>query len=471
MKSPPLTTWLWFSLTLIVSVPACGQGDYTDYRKSEVIFSDEFDEPRPAGWKQTGYDVNGGWAMRTHDTKAMALKDVQFNESRDFELELSAQLTFQKGIWPRIYLGDFVMVATCLNQFGTCNTGLMFWNKAEPYGKYLGPSYSVAPQISYDFSGAKPSLVTIRKVGGMMYYFINKELVGTASYKPFSRQTIGVFTVRAVDFIKLNYIEKATQALAVDERMMASPRAVPTGPVIVKSGGKHFALIIGVSAYQDNRLNLDHPTKDARKLRELLLTLYSFTDSTTFLVIDPTRQKIISELFRLRKVIGSNDNLLIFYAGHGYWDEAAQQGYWWPSDATPNDPSNWLSNSDVREQIRSIKSGHTLLISDACFSGGIFKTRSANSIRDAAMDIQVLYKMPSRRAITSGTMTAVPDKSVFFDYLAKRLQENQERYFASQQLFDSFRLAVINNSAVVPQDGVIAETGDEGGDFIFIRKN
>jgi hypothetical protein len=40
----------------------------------------------------------------------------------------------------------------------------------------------------------------------------------------------------------------------------------------------------------------------------------------------------------------------------------------------------------------------------------------------------------------------------------------------SQQLFDSFRQAVINNSMVVPQDGVIAEAGDEGGDFIFVKR-
>jgi hypothetical protein len=73
--------------------------------------------------------------------------------------------------------------------------------------------------------------------------------------------------------------------------------------------------------------------------------------------------------------------------------------------------------------------------------------------------------------MTSGTMTTVPDNSVFMDYLMKRLTENQAKFISSQQLFDSFRAAVINNSSVVPQDGVIAETGDEGGDFIFILKN
>jgi hypothetical protein len=239
---------------------------------------------------------------------------------------------------------------------------------------------------------------------------------------------------------------------------------------VVKAGGKYYALIVGVSQYGDIRLNLDKPAKDAARMKEILVQHYSFDESSTVLMINPTRQKIIAELFRLRKVVGSSDNLLIFYAGHGYWDKAARQGYWWAADATADDPSAWLSNSDVREQIRSIQSGHTLLITDACFSGGIFKTRSAEAIKSASIDLQLLYKMPSRRAITSGTMTEVPDQSVFFEYLSKRLLENQNKYLSSQQLFDSFRLAIINNSLVVPQDGVIAETGDEGGDFIFIRK-
>ena len=172
----------------------------------------------------------------------------------------------------------------------------------------------------------------------------------------------------------------------------------------------------------------------------------------------------------MRKIIRPDDNLLIFYAGHGYWDEDARQGYWWPKDVSTADLSNWLSNSDLREQVRSIKSAHTLLISDACFSGGIFKTRDGNEIMNATKDIQLLYKMPSRRAMTSGTMTTVPDKSVFLEYFLKRLTENQNKFLSSQQLFASLRSAVINNSNVVPQDGVIAETGDEGGDFIFILK-
>jgi len=72
--------------------------------------------------------------------------------------------------------------------------------------------------------------------------------------------------------------------------------------------------------------------------------------------------------------------------------------------------------------------------------------------------------------MTSGTLTEVPDRSAFVKYLLERLNDNTEKYLTSEQLFSSFRMAVINNSDVVPQYGEIYNVGDEGGDFVFIRK-
>ncbi len=249
----------------------------------------------------------------------------------------------------------------------------------------------------------------------------------------------------------------------------ADPKPKPPQTTTVASGN-FYALLIGVSAYKDERLNLDKPEKDASELKNILVSKYTFEDSTITILFSPTREKILEELFRLRKKVKANDNLLIFYAGHGYFDKDADQGYWWPSDAKPNNPANWLSNSDLREQIKSIKSKHTLLVSDACFSGGIFKTRDVTSFTDAPNDIQQLYKMPSRRAMTSGTLTTVPDNSAFLEYLAKNLQQNSSRFLSSQELFYRMRSAVIGNSPVVPQTGIIFQAGDEGGDFIFVLR-
>ncbi|MFD2147871.1 caspase family protein [Mucilaginibacter antarcticus] len=171
----------------------------------------------------------------------------------------------------------------------------------------------------------------------------------------------------------------------------------------------------------------------------------------------------------MTKKVTAKDNLLIFYAGHGNWDEARMQGYWYPADAKLNRRDTWVTNDDLIGFIRGIKSKHTLLVTDACFAGSIFKTRG---IEAAPKGIQELYNTPSRKAMTSGSMKEVPDKSVFIEYLVKRLKENTDKYLPSDQLYTSFRIAVTNNSenGQMPQFGVITQTGDEGGDFIFIKK-
>lgn len=238
----------------------------------------------------------------------------------------------------------------------------------------------------------------------------------------------------------------------------------------VKPTGQYYALLIGNSDYQLNDLDLDRPMSDVDKLKRILTTNYQFENSNVITLYNADRNRMMEELFRLRNQISKDDNLLIFYAGHGHWDDQVEQGYWWPVDAVPDNPSNWLSNSDLREQIRGINSAHTLLVSDACFSGGIFKTRGSDELKKASADIQLLYRLPSRRAITSGTLSTVPDESVFFRYLLKYLEENDKKFLSSGELFALIRNGVLNNSMNVPQQGVILNTGDEGGDFIFIRK-
>jgi hypothetical protein len=237
------------------------------------------------------------------------------------------------------------------------------------------------------------------------------------------------------------------------------------------SNFKYYALIIGIEDYLDPNLSdLDEPVKDAQRLYNSLLQNYQFDAENVVFLQNPTKDEITQVLEKYFKTLGSNDNLLIFYAGHGYWDDKFKQGYWLTADSKTDNRGTWLSNSTIRDYLRAISCRHSLLITDACFAGGIFKSREA--FPDASKAINELYKLPSRKAFTSGALNEVPDKSVFLEYLIKRLEENDQKYLSAEQLFASFKIAVINNSpdSQVPQFGEIKETGDEGGDFIFIRK-
>src|SRR6056297_76177 len=234
-------------------------------------------------------------------------------------------------------------------------------------------------------------------------------------------------------------------------------------------GSRNFAILIGENEYEDPLINdLDNPYKDAKTLSTTLLNNYAFEEENVKLMNSPTREEIMVELDKLNNTLSENDNLLIFYAGHGYWDAENKVGYWLPSDSKSDHTANWFRNSTLTEYVRSIDAKHTLIIADACFSGSIFKTRKA--FADAPQQVQNLYKLPSRKAMTSGSLKEVPDQSVFLKYMVKRLNENEQKYITAEELFNSFKVAVVNNSPNTPLYGEIKNSGDEGGDFIFVKK-
>lgn len=265
-----------------------------------------------------------------------------------------------------------------------------------------------------------------------------------------------------------NIASKNTKRSSGDEE---ESKDIYASTVDFTNPGIFYAIIIGSSAYKDPGIpDLDSlPIKDAMALKNVLCKKYIFEKENVSALYNPTRRDIVIAFADMSKKITPNDNLLIFYAGHGHYEKESDIGYWLPTDAEVSNPSNWLYNDQLVADVKKIKSLHTLLISDACFSGSIFKTRAVN-MEEANSFIKQKYALPSRKAITSGTLKTVPNKSVFIKYLLDRLTNNKEAFFTASQLFQSLEQPVSNNSKSLPQFGVIQNVGDEGGDFIFIKR-
>jgi len=275
-------------------------------------------------------------------------------------------------------------------------------------------------------------------------------------------------------FINAQVVRSSKATIHINNKpkttIIAQTTSRPSMTVAPSIKGKYYALIIGINDYDDPEVSsLDRPIQDAQTFYNMITSRYTFNEDNVRFLKNATNTEIFASLDYFAKRVTPEDNFLIFYAGHGIWDEDAEIGYWLPSDARKSMTRDWFRNSTLRDYLKQIKSKHTLLISDACFGGSIFKSRAAFS--DATTGINMLYELPSRKAMTSGTMTEVPDQSVFIKYLIERLMSNSEKYLPSYELFNSFRMAVINNSGgVVPQYGVIQDVNDQGGDFIFILK-
>jgi uncharacterized caspase-like protein len=234
--------------------------------------------------------------------------------------------------------------------------------------------------------------------------------------------------------------------------------------------GNYHALVIGMERYTDSTLNLEHPVNDATKLVKILHTKYTF-DSTNIIFLKNPKRSDIFDAFDQLKSIPESDNVLIFFAGHGEMLEGENQGYWLPADAIRGKDYSYVSNSDIKSKIKALKAKHILLVSDACFSGKLFARMRSVSDTISSSVVET-GKMKCRRAITSGALATVPDKSIFMEYFCDYLKSSKDRYVFSRKLYTDIRTDVTNRSPVKqsPLEGTLDDTGDDNGDFIFIRR-
>lgn len=191
--------------------------------------------------------------------------------------------------------------------------------------------------------------------------------------------------------------------------------------------GNYHALLIAVQSYNDLGINdLAKPIDDAKQLRQVLTKNYTFDPSGIVLLENPTKETLVNSLVEMQDKLTDQDNLLIYFSGHGIIKN--EIGYWLPSDAKMDNRASWFSNGEFRDYVNCINSKHTLVIADACFSGSIF----TGGFRDVAVaSCEEMAKVKSRRAMTSGANTVVPDESVFLKLLCNLLEVNQQSCITS----------------------------------------
>ncbi|OGS91957.1 MAG: hypothetical protein A2Z95_03525 [Gallionellales bacterium GWA2_60_18] len=250
----------------------------------------------------------------------------------------------------------------------------------------------------------------------------------------------------------------------------APTRAKPIGqPASGKTDfGNYHALVIGNNNYR-SVTPLKTAAIDAKEVAEELKKDYGFKVT---LLVDATRNQTLDAFDDLRRTLTDNDNLLIYYAGHGYLDTDSDRGFWLPVDADPNRRANWLSNSDLADMVRATRAKHVLVVADSCYAGTL--TRSLSVQMSGLDDLSRLAQKRARTALTSGGLEPVEDSgggkhSIFAKAFLGALRANAGVADMSQ-IFSAMRREVILGSQQTPQYGDIRQTGHEGGDFIFVRR-
>ena len=240
--------------------------------------------------------------------------------------------------------------------------------------------------------------------------------------------------------------------------------------------GEYYGLVIGIDEYSGDWPQLKNAVNDAKAVAELLSSKYTFQYMKTLYNQDATRDNILKEFEFLLQRVKENDNVLIYYSGHGEYIKDMDKGFWVPIDASSKSISKYISNEDIKAFLTGIHSKHTLLVTDACFSGDIFRGKTMTiPYENSTKYYSKMYSLSSRKALTSGGVEPVLDKgkdnhSIFAYYFLQALKNNSDKYYDAGQLFDFLKIPVVNNSYQTPAYSPIRNAGDEGGQFIFIIK-
>lgn len=255
--------------------------------------------------------------------------------------------------------------------------------------------------------------------------------------------------------------------------VVAAPTNTPTysytprpNSLVNEYGGKNYIVMIGINQY-DYWNTLHNAVRDCNDLSHALTSIYRFDPENVMTLYNEqaTRENILELFEQLQEKIGPNDNLLIYYAGHGFYDAGAGLGYWVPADARLNKVPDFIGNSTVHDYLATINAHHTLLIADACYAGSLF-SRSRGIINETNR---------SRWAFTSGDIEKVWDgqpgeNSPFARHLVRFLQSNALPQVRANDMIEAVSMIVQRNTSQNPRGDALMNVGDEGGVFVFYRR-
>jgi len=263
-------------------------------------------------------------------------------------------------------------------------------------------------------------------------------------------------------------LEEALKARKIVEAPKAKAKAAD-GLAGIKFGNYH-ALIIGINNYK-NLPKLTTAINDAKGVAKVLKDEYGFKVTT---LIDPDRLDIIDAFDELKETLTDEDNLLIYYAGHGWLDEDTDRGYWLPVDAKPKRRSRWVSNATITDTLKGLSAKHVLVLADSCYSGTLTRAADVGTRKRKGDYWKKMASKWARVAITSGGLEPVADKggsghSPFAKAFIDVLQENAS-IMDGVQLFGKMRRPVMVAAEQTPQYSDVRNAGHDGGDFLFVRK-
>jgi len=239
--------------------------------------------------------------------------------------------------------------------------------------------------------------------------------------------------------------------------------------------GTNYALLIGTDTYKEFA-NLNNPVFDVKTISDELKQSYGFEVNT---VTGPSLEDFYSTLrsYGSRKY-SSLDQLFIFVAGHGVFDEVFGDGYLVLTDSRDNDQNktSYISHSNLRTILNNIDCPHIFLVLDVCF-GGTFDPLVAHRgdeyeavNRDQFIHQKLQYR--TRQYLTSGGKTYVSDgRPGSHSPFAREFIQALRSYGGADRILTINEIVgFVEKVQPEPRRGEFG-SNEPGSDFLFIKKD
>lgn len=245
--------------------------------------------------------------------------------------------------------------------------------------------------------------------------------------------------------------------------------------------GRYHALVIGNNDYQNaGFVDLQSAVNDATAVAKVLKDRY---DYKTTLLLNASRFDMLSALNDMRENLKPEDNLLVYYAGHGELSQDGKTGYWVPVDGQSAVSNTWISNTAISDILETMQAKHVLMVADSCYSGALagapLPLFAGESSGGWPNWVKTMVDGRSRIALTSGGLQPVPDigsgKHSFFARAFLNALEDNNKLLEGQRLYreisSTLALAALDSPiAQAPLYAPIQFAGHETGEFFFLPK-
>lgn len=240
---------------------------------------------------------------------------------------------------------------------------------------------------------------------------------------------------------------------------------------------KDYALIFATDKYDSWRA-LVNPIYDSRTIANTLQKNYGFI---TEVVENPNQSQVLDKLRQYaEKKYSDMDQLFVFFAGHGFYDDTFKEGFVVTRESLPDDPgrNSYLRHSVLRSTINNNPCQHIFLVMDVCFGGTFDENVATRALDDETYSspsqseiIMRKLKFKTRKYLTSGGKEYVSDgiegrHSPF----ARQFIEALEKGMGSDGILTTSELMTyVEILKTAPQYGKFGND-QLGSDFVFVVK-